>query len=82
MEYPDGWTVEENKLTKLFLRKDFVDAVAFIDAIVPLAEAMKHHPDVLLSEYKKVTVMLMTHETNSIMDKDIELAKQIDQIVL
>jgi 4a-hydroxytetrahydrobiopterin dehydratase len=81
MEYPKGWEVEEEKLTKVFNFEDFVEAFEFVEKIVPLAEKANHHPDILIFSYNKVKVMLVTHdEENQITEKDISLAKKIEEI--
>ncbi len=74
------WKTEKNGLTKEFEFKDFVEAVAFVDKIVPLAEAMNHHPDILIYGYKKVKITLYTHSENKITEKDYDLAKKIDAL--
>ncbi|HEX7410973.1 MAG TPA: 4a-hydroxytetrahydrobiopterin dehydratase [Bacteroidales bacterium] len=74
------WNVENNNLTRDFELSNFVEAVHFVINIVPLAEEMNHHPDVLIYGYKHVKVMLFTHSLNSITDKDYTLAKKIDEI--
>ena len=74
------WKAEKTGLTKEFNFNNFVEAVAFVDKIVPLAEAMNHHPDVLIYAYKKVKITLFTHSEKKITKKDYILAKRIDQI--
>ena len=74
------WKVEKNNLTREFELSNFAEAVQFVNKILPLAEEMNHHPDVLIHGYKLVKVMLFTHSLNSITDKDYELAKKIDEI--
>ena len=74
------WKVEKNNLTREFELGNFAEAVKFINKILPLAEEMNHHPDLLIHGYKLVKVMLFTHSLNSITDKDYELAKKIDEI--
>jgi len=76
------WKVENNNLTREFEFLNFVEAVHFVDMILPLAEKENHHPDVLIHSYKHVKVMLFTHSLNSITDKDYELAKGIDEVWL
>jgi 4a-hydroxytetrahydrobiopterin dehydratase len=81
MEYPKGWKEEDSKLIKNFEFENFVESVNFVQNIVPLAEEMNHHPDILIFSYNKVKVMLTTHdEGNNITEKDISLAQKIDQI--
>lgn len=76
-----SWKIEENKLTKEFTFHNFVEAVAFVQKIVPLAEAMNHHPDILIYAYKKVKITLFTHSENKVTDKDHTLAKKIDALI-
>jgi len=83
VEYPKGWKEEEGFLVKVFEFNNFVEAVDFVNKIVPIAEDMGHHPDVEIFSYKKVRVKLTTHdEGNKITEKDIKLAKEINFILL
>ncbi len=83
MEYPKGWKEEESFLVKVFEFNNFVEAVDFVNKIVPLAEDMGHHPDLEIFSYKKVRVKLTTHdEGNKITEKDTELAEKIEKITL
>ena len=75
------WKIEDNLLIKDFEFKNFVESVRFVNDILPLAEEMNHHPDLLVHSYKKVKVMLMTHSENKITDKDYSLAKKIDGLL-
>jgi 4a-hydroxytetrahydrobiopterin dehydratase len=74
------WKIENELLTKEFGFNNFVEAVGFVNKILPLAEEMNHHPDVLIHSYKKVKVMLYTHSEKKITEKDHSLAKKIDGI--
>jgi 4a-hydroxytetrahydrobiopterin dehydratase len=76
-----GWehvqTGGGDKLVKEFDRGDFKGAVAFLNAILPVAEAANHHPDVAIS-WKTVTITLSTHSEGGVTEKDRALADQID----
>lgn len=74
------WKIENNLLVKEFEFKNFIESVQFVDSIVPLAEEMNHHPDILIHSYKKVKVMLYTHSEKKITEKDYTLANKIDSI--
>lgn len=78
-----GWervqTGGGDKLVKEFDRGDFKGAVAFLNAILPVAEAAGHHPDVEIS-WKTVTVTLSTHSEGTVTDKDFALAESIDAL--
>mgnify|MGYP001587358482 CR=1 FL=1 len=75
-----SWKTENEKLVKEFEFKNFLEAIDFVNKIVPLAEATDHHPDILIHSYKKVKITLFTHSKNKITGKDYELAKKIDGI--
>jgi 4a-hydroxytetrahydrobiopterin dehydratase len=74
-----AWTREGDELVKEVTRSDFVDAVRFVDAVVPLAEKANHHPDVAIS-WNKVTLRLSTHSAGGLTQLDIDLAAEIDQL--
>lgn len=78
-----GWehvqTGGGDKLVKEFDRGDFKGAVAFLNAILPVAEAANHHPDVEIS-WKTVTITLSTHSEGGVTEKDRALADQIDEL--
>ena len=74
------WRVEDKYLVKEFECENYVDAVKFIKQISELAEIADHHPDILLHSYKKVKVMLRTHDKDKITQKDYTLAEEIDNL--
>ena len=79
----EGWKVEgadgHLRLVKVFKFKGFMPGVEFVNLIAPVAEAEKHHPDLLVS-YGSVTVWLSTHAADGITQNDLILAAKIDQI--
>ena len=77
-----NWEIKEKALVKEFIFSNFQEAVAFINKILPLAEKINHHPDLLLHSYKKVKVMLYSHKENKITDKDYQLAQEIDKLII
>lgn len=81
MDQQDKWTNDEGILTKTFTFGNFVEAVDFVNKIVPLAERVGHHPDIEIYSYKNVKVKLSTHDAGNIVTKkDIELSKEIDKL--
>lgn len=79
---PKRWQydAESKTISREFECTNFVGAVEVIRRIVPAAEMLDHHPDILLHDYKKLKVMLSTHSAGGITDKDIILASQIDTL--
>lgn len=73
-----GWQRAGETITKRYTFPSFLKAIAFINAIAPLAEAANHHPDIA-NTYNRVTITLSTHDEGGITDKDTALAAQIEQ---
>ena len=75
-----GWEKVENKLSKNFKFKDFIESFSFITKIAIISEKMNHHPDITIS-YNSVHIDLTTHDTNSISKNDIILARKIEELI-
>jgi 4a-hydroxytetrahydrobiopterin dehydratase len=65
-----SWNKREGKLVKEFTFSNFTEVVEFVNKILPIAEELNHHPDIFLH----------TNDKNSIIEKDHELARDIDKI--
>ena len=50
-----GWTLEGRAIRKQYTFADFPAAVAFVNRLVPEAEAADHHPDITIN-YRRVTL--------------------------
>ena len=61
------------ELLKSFEFPDFVQAVGFVNAITPVAEAEGHHPDLEIS-YNRVKLRWTTHSAGGITDRDRDMA--------
>ena len=75
-----GWEKVENKLSKNFKFKDFVEAFSFVTRIAMISEKMNHHPYITIS-YNSVHIELTTHDINSISKNDIILARKIEELI-
>ena len=49
--------------------------MAFVVRVGFDAEAADHHPDILISNYKKVTLTFTTHSAGGLTEKDFEGAR-------
>ena len=74
-----GWQVDDAQLTQTVTRKDFRDALLYVNAIGYLAEQASHHPDIAIS-WNKVTLHLVTHSAGGLTAKDFALARQISEL--
>jgi 4a-hydroxytetrahydrobiopterin dehydratase len=72
-----GWTREGDAIKKEFTFKGFPEAIAFINRLVPEAEAADHHPDILVN-YRRVTLTYSTHSEGGLTEKDFAGAAMAD----
>ena len=77
-----NWTETESKLMKTIKCQDFNHALALLNKIAVLAESMNHHPDLKIYSYRFLSIEIYTHDTNSITQKDYDLSKQIDLVLI
>ena len=73
-----SWKLEGNAIRKQFTFAGFPEAVAFVNALAPEAEAADHHPDILIN-YKRVTLTYSTHSEGGLTTKDFEGAAAADR---
>ena len=76
------WTETESKLMKTIKCQDFNHALALLNKIAVLAESMNHHPDLKIYSYRFLSIEIYTHDTNSITQKDYDLSRQIDLVLI
>lgn len=77
-----GWELVGGKaIRKTIVCKNFLDAVALIQRLAPIAETEDHHPDVHLTRYKRLTIELSTHAIGGLSENDFILAAKFDQLL-
>ncbi|MEM6434553.1 MAG: 4a-hydroxytetrahydrobiopterin dehydratase [Cyanobacteria bacterium P01_D01_bin.115] len=75
------WTTDGETL---FYEQTFVDfegAIAFVNALVAPAEALGHHPDIVIT-YNRVALTLTTHDAGGLTELDFQLAEAISQLLV
>lgn len=80
-----GWKLnrsEIHQIQKTFAFKDFQESLDFIHRVGSLAEKEGHHPDILLHNYKNVTITLFTHKIRGLSHNDFILAAKTDRLVV
>ena len=79
---PTGWSIENGALERTFGFANFAAALAFVNGIGDAAETADHHPDILMHDYKLVTLRWRTHSADAITEKDHRLAARSDELAL
>ena len=74
-----SWERQGDELVKTRRGKDFVDALAYVNAVGALAEEKNHHPDIDI-RWNTVTLRLTTHSEGGLTHLDLDLARLIDAL--
>ncbi|MGV3485718.1 MAG: 4a-hydroxytetrahydrobiopterin dehydratase [Planctomycetaceae bacterium] len=74
------WNLDEpsSSIERKWTFKNFVEAIEFINRVAELAEAEQHHPDLHLTGYRHVRVVLTTHAIGGLSDNDFIVAAKLD----
>jgi 4a-hydroxytetrahydrobiopterin dehydratase len=78
----EGWAFEEARggIAKSFKFADFGAAFAFMTRVALEAEKADHHPD-WSNVWNRVDILLSTHSEGGVTEKDIALARRIEEIL-
>ena len=79
LEKLPGWALDGSAIRRQFTFAGFPDAVAFVVRVGFAAEAVDHHPDILIN-YKRVTLTYSTHSAGGLTDKDFAGAEEATTI--
>lgn len=75
------WYYENGWIRRKYRTASWKSTLMLINTVGHLAEAAWHHPDITAS-YAWVEVRLQNHAARGITDKDFELAKKIEEVVM
>lgn len=75
-----GWSATPGRdaIAKSFRFADFKTAFGFMTRVALMADKMDHHPE-WSNVYNKVDVVLTTHDAGGVTDKDVALARFMDE---
>ena len=75
----NGWEFDDDKIVKKFKFDNFATALAFVNTVGDIAEAVDHHPDIKFG-WGYAEIETTTHDRGGVTDFDIELARKTDSI--
>ena len=80
IEQIPGWELSADikTISKKYSFKNFKEALSFVNKVGEIAEVEGHHPDIHLTDYKKVSLDLSTHAIGGLSQNDFILAAKID----
>ena len=73
------WKEENSRLKKTFTFKDFSEAFGFMTRVALVAESMDHHPE-WENVYGRVVVDLVSHDVAGVSERDVALARRMDEL--
>ena len=81
VDLPD-WSRDGDLIRRTAKVAGFSAAADLVRAVAEAADAADHHPDAHITGYRTVTFELTTHAAKAITRRDIELAHQIDRLII
>lgn len=75
------WYLEKGWIRRKYKTSSWKGTLMVVNTVGHLAEAGFHHPDMTVS-YAFVIVKLTNHAAKGITDKDFELAKKIEDVIM
>lgn len=76
-----GWERQDDEIVRTIRFPEFMDGIRFIGRVAEMAEAADHHPDIDI-RYRNVRFALSTHDEGGLTEKDLQLAKQINDALI
>jgi len=76
----DGWERADGALRRSVKFGSFLDGIGAVRRVAEHAERKDHHPDIDI-RWRTVTFALVTHSEGGITDKDVQMAREIDEIL-
>ena len=74
-----GWQRQGKAIERIFEFPDFKAAMQFVNKIANAAEQANHHPDIDI-RYNKVTLALVSHDAGGVTQRDVKMARRINEI--
>ena len=76
-----AWYFEDGWIRRKYKTSGWKGTLMVVNTVGHLAEAAWHHPDLNVS-YAFVIVKLTNHSARGVTDKDFELAKKIEEVLM
>jgi 4a-hydroxytetrahydrobiopterin dehydratase len=74
------WRLEGNVIVRDFKFEDFKRAMEFVNRVADEAEALDHHPDILVHGWNNVRLSVTTHSEGGLTERDFKLAERINRL--
>lgn len=78
-QMPTGWQGDAALIWREWTFPTYLDGVHFAERVAQQAEAIQHHPDLLIT-YKRVRVSYTTHDAGGVTGLDLTEASSLDDL--
>lgn len=78
-QMPAGWQGDTAGIWREWSFELYLDGVQFAERVAQQAEAVKHHPEMLIG-YRKVKISYTTHDAGGVTALDLEEAASLDDL--
>jgi 4a-hydroxytetrahydrobiopterin dehydratase len=75
-----GWERADGTLRRSIKFPAFLEGIAAVSRVGQRAEEKDHHPDIDI-RWRTVTFVLVTHSAGGITENDLDMAREINQVV-
>jgi 4a-hydroxytetrahydrobiopterin dehydratase len=75
-----GWRAEGKAILRTYELPSSLEAIRFVNRVAEAAEQANHHPDIDI-RYRRVTLLLTTHDAGGLTANDTALAARADTLV-
>jgi len=76
---PQAWQGDPTGLHRTYTYGNFAEALAAVNRIGEVAEAMDHHPDIDI-RWNRVELAVVSHSAGGVTQADLELAARISEV--
>jgi 4a-hydroxytetrahydrobiopterin dehydratase len=76
-----AWTRDGPAIVRDHRVADFAAAIAVVNAVAEVAEALDHHPDILVHGWNRLRLTLSTHSAGGLTAADFRLAEGIEALL-
>ncbi|WP_433083440.1 4a-hydroxytetrahydrobiopterin dehydratase [Dactylosporangium sp. CA-052675] len=75
-----GWSGDSEGIERSVTAPSFLDGIRLVAEVAHVAEAADHHPDIDI-RWRTLTFRLSTHSAGGVTEKDLALARQINELI-
>lgn len=78
-----GWEVSSDykNISRKFIFQNFKEVLEFVNRVGDLAESEGHHPDLHITDYKNLEIVLTTHAIGGLSNNDLIMGAKINEMM-